>query len=147
MLNLKEFLLCLFFSSCVYAAIAVPAYRSEKRDKQSEPAQIFQLAVGITSTAAGVMTGIISMTAMLLLGTHGGYWLVAVVLTLIAGFILVKHIWEKILPETMGETRPISGFVYFLGVGAMEVGILMIFWIISLAVGIAVQYSCLPFKI
>ena len=139
--------LCVFFGLCVYFAMFIIDYLNEKRDKQSEPAQVHLYACAITAFALAMLTALFSMVVMMLLGVHNGYWLTAVILTLVAGYMLVKHIFEKVLPETMGETRPISGLIYSFGAGAMTLLILMIFWGISVAAGIAVQYSCFPFKI
>lgn len=148
MINFKEMLICIFFGLCVYYAMFITDYFKEKRDKQSELVQVHLYACAITAFVLAMLTAITSMIIMMLLGVHNGYWLVAATLTLAAGFFLVKYIWEKVLPETIVETRLISGFVYFLGVGgAAELGILGIFWAISIVTGIAVQYACLPFKI
>ena len=147
MFDSKGMFFCVFFGLCVYFAMLIIDYLNEKRDKQSEPAQVHLYACAITAFALAMLTALFSMVAMMLLGIHGGYWLTGTVLALVPGYMLVKHIFEKVLPETMGETRPISGVIYSLIASAMTLLMLMIFWGISVVTGIAVQYDSLPFKI
>jgi general stress protein CsbA len=94
-----------------------------------------------------MFTAIVFMVATTLLGVHNGYWLVAVVLTLTAGFLLIKYIFKNVLPKTMGETRPITGLMCSLGAVSFTCLLLVMFWGVSVFSGIAVKYDCLPLKI
>ncbi len=98
-------------------------------------------------TIATFLTFLLSICAIRFLGVHEGYWLTSVLIAAATGVMLLKFFYEKVLPEVIGEERPISAVIYAFTASATAGAILMIFWGISVATGIAVQYDSLPFKI
>lgn len=83
--------------------------------------------------AFGVL--LLSNAAMYAFGVHDGYWVIAFFETLAINFTFVRYVQkqEEVMPT-------LKGTLVFLGC-------ISFFWLVSLATGIAVQYSNMPFKI